>query len=251
MPPSKKEMARKRSFGEIVDLTQDLSDGDNTSQKAQRARLTESGASIAKKPSESGEAITSDVDPQTSMKTPNGHSKEIGYGTPPSTSPQGDSRPDLSLAVATEEEALDLSKFKYPSGQRDLLQSDTVIRPMNKRNDALRRDNYNAKTIARDILLASGKHPTMAPLNYHLEILKKRFRFVDNNSDLSTFRWDLVDPGGPADAGTSGEANDHDVNDADDEGAGLEEASHRGQLLLREQRQIALTTNGNHDVMTG
>ena len=36
----------------------------------------------------------------------------------------------------------------------------------------------------------------MQPLNYHLEILRKNFRQVTDLSDLGTFRWDLVDPGG-------------------------------------------------------
>lgn len=60
---------------------------------------------------------------------------------------------------------------------------------------ARRRSKYDPKTIARDILISTGRHPSERPLNRHLEPLKD-FRAVDNQSDLSTFRWDIVDPGG-------------------------------------------------------
>lgn len=71
-----------------------------------------------------------------------------------------------------------------------------VAQPLNRKH-ALRRSNYEVKTIARDILLATGKHPEMRPLNGHLEILKESFKKVDNTSDLSTLKWDLIDPGDP------------------------------------------------------
>lgn len=47
------------------------------------------------------------------------------------------------------------------------------------------------------MLLATGRHPEARALNSHLDVLKTSFRLVDNGSDLSTFRWDLVDPGEP------------------------------------------------------
>ena len=80
-----------------------------------------------------------------------------------------------------------------PSG-RDALLFEDVVRPMHKRKDALRRSKYNPETIARDILIATGSHPHMDPLNAHLDILQRRFIAVDLESDMSTFRWDLVDP---------------------------------------------------------
>lgn len=71
-----------------------------------------------------------------------------------------------------------------------------IVRPIS-RKQALRRSTYNIKTIARDVLLATGKHPEMGSLNNHLDCLRLNFRTVENSSDLSTFRWDLVDPGEP------------------------------------------------------
>lgn len=77
---------------------------------------------------------------------------------------------------------------------RDALLVENVVRPMHKRRDALRRSEYNPKTIARDVLIATGDHPNMDPLNAHLDVLRRRFKAVDVDSDMSTFRWDLVDP---------------------------------------------------------
>ncbi|KAJ5894850.1 hypothetical protein N7495_006541 [Penicillium taxi] len=51
----------------------------------------------------------------------------------------------------------------------------------------------NPATMARDILRAAAKHPTEKPLNAHLDVLRKTISAVDSNSDLATFRWDLVD----------------------------------------------------------
>ena len=226
LPPSKKEMARKRTFGEIVDLTQDLSDGEEDYHRAQRARL---------------EAANLEVASDTVLKPSN-------QQTPCRGGPERGSRVDPNSAPMTDDDNLDLSKFKYGSTQRALLHDETIVQPMNKRKDALRRDRYNAKTIARDILVACGKHPTMAPLNYHLENLRKKFRHVDNNSDLSTFRWDLVDPGGPS---NDGGAADDETNDADDEGAALEESHHDGQSLLSTRVQIASNNHSDEGVITG
>jgi hypothetical protein len=71
-----------------------------------------------------------------------------------------------------------------------------IIKPID-RAAAQQRKQYDPRTIARDVLVASGRHATEPPLNHHLEFLKTRFPNVDNSADLSTFRWDIVDPGGP------------------------------------------------------
>ena len=95
-----------------------------------------------------------------------------------------------------------LTVFKPGSDAR--LKSADVVDQIQRQN-ALQRSAYNPSTIARDILLATGKHPSMAPLNEHLAHLRSNFRNVDFTSDLSSFNWDIIDPGGP------------DPNDADDE----------------------------------
>ena len=158
--PTKQEMARKRTFDEIVDLTQ-TPDEDELERYRPKPRTDIESASG---PIKSGKNVF-DHDARWQQNS--------GRSTP---------KP---------------FKYKY-SGRDALLQSYDIIEPMNKRRDALRRSTYNPKTIARDILLGIGKHPTMAPLNAHLDVLKDRFKAVDNESDLSTFRWDLVDPEGEA-----------------------------------------------------
>ena len=156
--PNKQELARKRTFEEIVDLTQTLSDDEELKRKSVKT-----------------------VFGQVAQRQQNS-----GRSTP--------------------------KPFKYKYSARDtLLQSHDIIKPMNKRRDALRRSTYNPKTIARDVLLGIGRHPAMAPLNSHLDILKDRFKAVDYESDLSTFRWDLVDPEGEANAELSDTDMDNEV----------------------------------------
>lgn len=68
-----------------------------------------------------------------------------------------------------------------------------IVEPL-KATDALPKDAYDPQTIARDILIAAGRHPQEKSLNHHLDCLRRNFRAVDGYSDLTTFRWDLVDP---------------------------------------------------------
>lgn len=69
-----------------------------------------------------------------------------------------------------------------------------LAKPLNKA-EALRKSYYDPKTVARDILIAAGRHPGEHPLNAHLAGLLGKH--IDIDSDLSTFDWDTVDPGGP------------------------------------------------------
>ena len=147
--PTKQEMARKRTFDEIVNLTQSASDEEENERRRPKPRIEDER--------------TSGFDQAPWRQQNTGRSMPKPF------------------------------KYKY-SGRDALLQSYDIIEPMNKRRDALRRSMYNSKTIARDILLSIGRHPTMHFLNAHLDVLKDRFKAVDNESDLSTFRWDLVDP---------------------------------------------------------
>ena len=69
---------------------------------------------------------------------------------------------------------------------------DDLIQPINA-NLATVKASYDPATIARDILITAGKHPTEKPLNHHLDALRRNFTRVDSGVDLATFRWDLVD----------------------------------------------------------
>lgn len=90
----------------------------------------------------------------------------------------------------------DLSGYSYqPSHPTDgtvLRDRNDIIRPFDKK-DAAEKTTYDPKTIARDILVASGRHPTEPALNHHLSRLRDIFNLVDNTADLQTIRWDIVD----------------------------------------------------------
>ncbi|CAG7974387.1 unnamed protein product [Penicillium nalgiovense] len=60
-------------------------------------------------------------------------------------------------------------------------------------SDALPKKYYDPTTIARDVLIAAGRHPTEKHLNHHLDPLRRNFTRIDYCADLATFRWDLVD----------------------------------------------------------
>ncbi|PGH16480.1 hypothetical protein AJ80_05165 [Polytolypa hystricis UAMH7299] len=175
-PGSKEARARKRTFAEIVDLTQPLSDEEDEPPlpPAKEPRLADVPAGDTEGP------VGPVEEPQVSAaadKVP----------TPPETS--STPRP------------LDLSQFRAPdtaavSQNESIRRNTNLIKPLN-RAEALRKSYYDPKTIARDILIAAGRHPTERALNQHLVKLRGNFIAVDNSSDLHTFRWDIVDPGGP------------------------------------------------------
>lgn len=97
------------------------------------------------------------------------------------------------LSSIVEENTASVEPVYNPPERNALIHKD-IVRPIRRRRDALRRSNYSSETIARDILLATGSHPTMDPLNSHLDILRKESRAVNPESNMSTFMWDSVDP---------------------------------------------------------
>lgn len=159
--PTKAELARKQSFGDIIDLT---AASDDEELEIARAKAQQEAEELANATANEKQQV---------------QDRMVGNIVPNSVA---------RILPSANEPAM----------------STKVVEQM-KRQDALQRSAYNSQTIARDILIATGKHPSMAPLNEHLAGLRTHFRNVDFTSDLSTFKWDVVDPGGP------------DPNDADDE----------------------------------
>ncbi|KAJ5184090.1 hypothetical protein N7492_001706 [Penicillium capsulatum] len=76
--------------------------------------------------------------------------------------------------------------------RKDLKRLPNLAQPLCDK-DAAVKATYDPTTIARDVLITSGKHPTERVLNDHFETLRKNV-LVDYKFDLETFRWDLVDP---------------------------------------------------------
>ncbi|KAF2739997.1 hypothetical protein EJ04DRAFT_508421 [Polyplosphaeria fusca] len=99
-------------------------------------------------------------------------------------------------AASMPESPLDAGPFHSPAITESQFRNIDLVEPLDRKK-ALRRNRYNSKTIARDVLLACGRHPDERHLNAHLEALIKRIPGVEYNSDLSTLRWDMLDPGRP------------------------------------------------------
>ncbi|KAK2752894.1 hypothetical protein FQN54_008047 [Arachnomyces sp. PD_36] len=197
-PNSKAGMARKRDFSDIVDLAQGLSDDEEDMEPVQKMPRSESMSAPV--------PTTSHVEPMgpTPGRTPG---PILGPTPGPILGSSFGSSLGSTPAQYTPEQAskasgkLDLSSFKRSeeasgSKKESLRRYPHIVQPINK-TEALRTSYYDPKTIARDILIAAGRHPTERALNAHLSKLQQTFSFVDSSSDLETFRWDLVDPGGP------------------------------------------------------
>ena len=242
-PSSKQEMARKRTFGEIVDLTQALSDDENEL-RHQRPRLE---PRPEPRPDNRHLPPPSVIDPANQpLMRPNAHPLDKATAKLASkhyTPEQSKSAAPVAKMWADPAAKAIMDQYRYkPSGREHLWVSDDVVRPMNKRRDALRRSTYNPKTIARDFLVAVGKHPTIAPLNAHLDILRDRFHNVNHDSDLSSFKWDLVDPGGePAPVQRVSVLPDTDMHDADDEDADTPSR----QSFQRHHPRVAVVIGGD------
>ncbi|KAF2267038.1 hypothetical protein CC78DRAFT_566452 [Lojkania enalia] len=187
-PANKEEAARKRTFNDLIDLTA-LSDED-----VQPAHKRQSVVSPHHYQTPSLYGVDNiDIDhlppPVANFRAPISVPIQTGFSTTPAP-----------LSVPTD------ARF--------------VVEPIDK-GKALRRNTYNIKTIARDVLLACGRHPEERALNAHLEILKINIPQVDSNSDLSTIRWDIIDPGKPPRGyfkeieAVSGDADDEDDSEVD------------------------------------
>lgn len=127
-------------------------------------------------------------------------------GNPPTQQPptQGPSDPPppakmrrmeagTKRAVAPSSGAINLAQYAHQSPSRTYVASRSDIVQVLDAQDAAIKESYDPTTIARDVLIATGRHPLEKPLNHHLEILRGKFSAVDLSSDLDTFRWDLVD----------------------------------------------------------
>ncbi|KAK4984974.1 hypothetical protein LTR50_006248 [Elasticomyces elasticus] len=170
-PVSKEAAARKRTFGDLVDLTAEDSDEEIFRPYKARQLQTSYGAA-----------------PPAPMVTdhapfPNGTSSFQLYAYDPS---RGTSTPANGVAP----------RLPQPAKVMPRLPNAAEVVEMIRRENVARKSMYDSRTIARDVLLATGRHPDMRALNAHLEPLKKLLKLPDN-ADLSTLQWDILDPGEP------------------------------------------------------
>ncbi|EFQ97081.1 hypothetical protein MGYG_00124 [Nannizzia gypsea CBS 118893] len=207
-PNSKEAMARKQTFAEIVDLSQAFSDEDESGPEDEEIDQPNQVIVGADDPMDTSPDVPMEDNIPSIPVQPN--TTETLAQNPltdrevvPAAQPQPTRSREPSLATQpTAEEPVNTAKHKehngipQTTGIEDLRRFNGIIKPINKAK-ALKRSYYDPRTIARDILIAAGRHPTERPLNHHLLKLKEKFQFIDYTSDLETFRWDLVDPGGP------------------------------------------------------
>ncbi|KFY29344.1 hypothetical protein V493_02410 [Pseudogymnoascus sp. VKM F-4281 (FW-2241)] len=188
-PLTKEAQARKRTFAEIIDLTNGESSdkGEENSEKRQRVGDASAGdqrtnsLSAMHGPSPVHGPITGKVAtrPTQSKPIPFQHYHQQPYANASSHNIVTNLSVNPQVKVT----------------RNPLLEYDGIVKSID-RSLALRKSRYDPKTIARDVLISAGKHPAQRGLNAHLIQLKERFAKVNNTSDLSTFRWDIVDPGG-------------------------------------------------------
>ncbi|KAL8664963.1 MAG: hypothetical protein Q9202_002673 [Teloschistes flavicans] len=230
VPLTKQELARKRTIAEIVDLSQ-VSDDDNGDlpppQKIPRIDGPVKPADTRMVPSSRYEHAQGSRPTQTQPFQQPGlplwnYAPPSFHKPPPLVPSQTSAAPALSLPNLSPQ-------------QRELINSEHIVRPIDKRKVRVR-TKYDPKTIVRDVLIAVGRHPTMLPLNYHLENLRETFKHVNDLSDLSTFRWDLVDPGEPIVAAVA-ERRLTDITDGN-------EADEDVQEVVRTAPQVNLDVAG-------
>lgn len=261
-PANKEEAARKRGFGELVDLTAGDSDEELPPRKmvqtpqgfdVQRPRpYQQQPPSFNNTVPSTPTVPSSDASAQTyrppgvpttaqMIMMPNG---SFGPAPPTNNSAPRVPTPNMNKPPSNVQSSFappsQPSKRKGPTNeqlQADRVRGKMVVEPI-MRDRVLRRSTYDTRTIARDVLLATGRHPDMRPLNGHLHVMQKllgdRGGMVDqsgNKSDLATIKWDILDPvptkksevakkpgSGDVNAiGGTARTTEVDDNDADDE----------------------------------
>ncbi|GAB7350714.1 hypothetical protein MBLNU459_g1270t1 [Dothideomycetes sp. NU459] len=207
-PASKEEAARKRTFADLVDLTAEQ-DSDEDLQPAvkypntQQHPVADANASSA--------MMSLAQQPGLPLFEQYTH-----YGPPQNN----------SIAASASAPLPPASHLAQPAPAPvphilDDLRNKTLVQPI-EREKVARKSRYDPRTICRDVLLATGRHPEMDALNQHLfdmhGLLKGHSANVEADKfDLATIRWDLIDPGDPLP-----ETGDEQDADADDEEDGQE-----------------------------
>jgi hypothetical protein len=167
LPANKEKAARKRNLSDLIDLTI-LSDDEDMGPPSKRQN----------------------IDSMCNYNSPYNHVEStMVVNSEPSTN-------NFPVANVPSRTIPAQTAQPVPVPDRELRHR-IVVAPLDKRN-ALRRNTYNPATIARDVLLACGRHPSERQLNQHLDVLRSNLPLIGFESDLSTIRWDIIDPGDPS-----------------------------------------------------
>lgn len=210
-PPVNKEEAARKTFGDLVDLTAEDSDDDGPPKKVlQTTNGQMNGVSFQppappiEKPKPGFKSFQQPMtfgDFYRPGQPPPGAA--VGLGNFPSV-PQAQKAPPLQPSSTQQPPAV-----LRPSGpseerkQHERIKGKMLVEPI-MRDRVARRSKYDSRTIARDVLLATGRHPDMRALNAHLNGMQKLLSTHGggyeteggrgDRSDLSTIRWDIIDP---------------------------------------------------------
>lgn len=263
-PANKEEAARKRTFTDLVDLSKDDSDDDEgPPRKIQQPLGGPTNGALKHAPSneafrkpmsfdEFRRAGTAGIAPGQGALHPFAPARSwMNFGQRPTI-------PGQTLATPAPVPA---TKTKGPTEEQkqyERMRGKMLVEPI-MRDRVARKSKYDSRTIARDVLLATGRHPDMRALNAHLNTMQKLLGdhggVIDgagNKSDLATVKWDIIDPGEPAEdakakaksasAGREKKStdadgtkeDDDDVTDVDDEG---DWATGRAEEALRKIRK--------------
>jgi hypothetical protein len=229
-PANKEEAARKRTFGDLVDLANDDSDDDAPPRKIIQMSAISSGPKDEhfSKPISYSAFINAAKQGQPAYGPPGNPVlaqaiHNTGYNTfarqgqaPPQTMPMLPVQQIGTPTVPAPASASTPVPKKPTARQLELerqqihrMKGQMLVEPI-MRDRVARKSKYDSRSIARDVLLATGRHPNMKPLNFHLSIMQKLLgdhggmmrggesSDRGNRSDLSTIRWNIIDPGTPS-----------------------------------------------------
>lgn len=213
-PANKEEAARKRNFGDLIDLTL-LPDEDDLGPPPKKLNA---------------DAIHSYLSPYGLNQDATMVGQQPVVANFPTASAPAPP-PQVSTPAAV---PLPPSELRYRN----------YVEPL-ERKKALRRNTYNPATIARDVLLACGRHPTERQLNQHLDGLRTTLPHITFESDLSTIKWDLIDPGTPPPGyfkdsvqALAEDADDEDDSDNEDRDARAKSHSIGGESSSGAQARV-------------
>ncbi|TKA60095.1 hypothetical protein B0A55_12444 [Friedmanniomyces simplex] len=231
-PADKEEAARKRTFGDLVDLTAEESEDEAPTKKMMfQVGLSHPNGFTQPNgpPQQQQQQASTDANNTGLFKPMNAND----FYKRPQHAPAGATPGPGGLHVAAPWQAQQPSSNvpnqppqarpqqqpqpqpqpSRPKGptpetkQVDRVRGKMLVEPI-MRDRVARKSRYDVRTIARDVLLATGRHPDMRALNAHLNAMAKLLGDhggsfeIDgqrgNRSDLSTIRWDIIDVAEPA-----------------------------------------------------
>lgn len=176
-PGSKEAAARKRDFSELIDLTE--IDDENYVVPDKHPRLDGQDSDVEMEDNHFQAFPQQVLSPVTQPKAPPSN----GWFGP---NPQ---------PVRFDPYVASTGQPKKQDTVAEAKASRLILAKTLDKNEALKKQYYDPRTVARDVLIASGRHPSERPLNVHLAGMLGKY--IELDSDVSTFEWDEIDPGGP------------------------------------------------------